>query len=99
MTKSELVKQFAKHNALTRRKALYIIDDVIDIIASELVINRKDVGLGSLGKLACKIRKSRTAKNPQTGESVSVPETTVVIFKSSAELKRLLNPKRYRSYK
>ncbi len=53
--------------------------------------NGKRVELRSFGTFSLRFRNARQARNPRTGESVSVDENYTVIFKPSKELRDRIN--------
>lgn len=65
-------------------------EDVIESIITEIVDTLKkggEVSIAGLGIFSTKVRAARTARNPRTGESVSVPAMKVPKFRASKALK------------
>ena len=65
-------------------------EDVVESIISEIVNALKkgsEVSVAGLGIFSTKTRAARTARNPRTGESVSVPAMRVPKFRASKALK------------
>ena len=90
MTKNELVKELAVSEKLTMTTASKAVDGIIRIV-KESLSKGDDLFLRGFGTLAVVNCAQRTARNPGTGESVIVPAHKSVKFKSSKELKELLN--------
>jgi len=86
MNKKEIVNVLAENMDTTKIAATKVVDNVIDIIASSLE-SGEDVDLYGFGKFKLSKRKAYTARNPQTGEPIDVPEKQVVTFKPSKRLK------------
>ncbi len=86
MTKADLAKAIAKKHKLTQKEAILIIDVILDTITESLVAGEK-VELRGFGNFFTKIRAARIARNPKTGEKVSVPEKRIPAFKASKALK------------
>lgn len=65
-------------------------EEVVESIIGEIVGALKkggEVSVAGLGIFSTKIRAARTARNPRTGESVSVPAMRVPKFRASKALK------------
>jgi integration host factor subunit beta len=59
-----------------------VLDGIAAAIAGGLTVELR--GLGTFGLLVCRERKAR---NPRTGEAVSVPAHRVIYFKPAGKLK------------
>lgn len=77
-----------KHN-LTKKEAGDIVDLVFDTIADTLKDGGR-VDITGFGKFEVKTRAARTGINPQTKETISIPEIKVPGFKASKVLKDLV---------
>jgi DNA-binding protein HU-beta len=53
-----------------------LIDGIIDVVAGG-----DEVNITGFGKFYPVVRKARKGRNPATGESVNIPEKTIVKFK------------------
>ena len=92
MLKSELVQRVAdKSLHLHRSDVEKVVNAVFEEILTALV-RRDRVELRGFGAFAVKVRSARSARNPKTGELVSVPETAHAAFKSGIGVRRRLNP-------
>jgi DNA-binding protein HU-beta/integration host factor subunit beta len=80
VTKKEIAQTIAKELGLTQCEAQEIVQKMFDSIINILVEHGR-VELRNFGVFEVKWRKPRTARNPMTGEKVSVPERCTVIFK------------------
>jgi len=80
VTKREVVQTIAKELGLTQHQAQQIVQKTFDSIVKILVADGR-VEIRNFGVFEVKWRKARTARNPRTGEKVSVPERCTVTFK------------------
>jgi nucleoid DNA-binding protein len=91
MNEAELVKVLAKETGETVAAAKRFLETLKNKMIDELYDNNQFVlyGIGSF-----KVRKSpaTTARNPQTGGTVRVPEQKRVSFKVQKRLRSVLNP-------
>ncbi len=87
MNKSQLVDAVADHASLTNADAAKAVEGVLETVAKSLADGEK-VTIPGFGTFEARGRSARTGRNPQTGESLEVPATTVPAFKAGADLKR-----------
>jgi len=80
MTKKEIIKYISDSVGLTQVETRKVVQGTFDAII-EAIAQRGRIELRNFGVFEVKIRKARKARNPRTGEEVSVPEKRVVIFK------------------
>src|SRR5207247_8361662 len=90
MTKAELVDEVARVVQLTKKQAETIVNIVFDSIVDSLRAGQK-IELRGFGSFRLRSRKSRTGRNPKTGEKVEVPSKKLPYFKPGKELKELIN--------
>jgi len=90
MTKAELVDEVARVVQLTKKQAETIVNIVFDSIVESLRAGEK-IELRGFGSFRLRSRKSRTGRNPKTGEKVDVPSKKIPYFKPGKELKELIN--------
>jgi integration host factor subunit beta len=90
MTKAELVDEVAQAVQLTKKQAEAIVNIVFDSIVGSLRSGEK-IELRGFGSFRLRSRKSRTGRNPKTGEKVDVPSKRIPYFKPGKELKELIN--------
>lgn len=89
MNKTELVAAVAAKTAMSKKDAEKALSAVLETVAETMAAGEK-VQLVGFGTFEAKERKERTAKNPRTGETVSVPATRVPAFKAGQALKTKL---------
>lgn len=90
MTKAELVDEVARTVQVTKKQAETIVNIVFDSIVDSLRSGEK-IELRGFGSFRLRSRKSRTGRNPKTGEKVDVPSKKIPYFKPGKELKELIN--------
>jgi integration host factor subunit beta len=89
--KSELVAKIAAANPhLYQRDVESVVNAILDSITNALARGDR-VELRGFGAFAVKSRPARLGRNPRTGESVSVCEKMVPMFKSGKEMRERLN--------
>jgi len=70
----------------TKVQAEEVVDTVIESIVSTLK-KGEEVSIAGLGIFSTKTRAARQARNPRTGESISVPAMRVPKFRPAKGLK------------
>jgi integration host factor subunit beta len=91
MIKSELVLKIAEQNPhLYQRDVENIVNAILDTIADALARGDR-VELRGFGAFSVKKREARTGRNPRTGETVSVSEKVIPVFKTGKEMRMRLN--------
>lgn len=86
MNKAELIHKIAKDSKITKAQANRAIDSFIDGISRSLKKGEK-TSLVGFGTWSVSRRKSRTGRNPQTGEPIKIPARKVVKWNSGKWLK------------
>jgi integration host factor subunit beta len=88
LTKAELIEALHESQGLTRND----IHECVDALFEELkraMLAGKPVELRGFGTFEVRLRKGRThARNPKTGETVSVADHGVAAFRPGRELRR-----------
>ena len=90
MTKAELVEFIAENADLTKADAGRALEAMIEGIVEGLKDKQK-VTLVGFGTFSAKQREARSGRNPQTGETVQIPDKIVPAFKAGNKLKEALN--------
>jgi DNA-binding protein HU-beta len=91
MTKDEMVEGILRNCGISKANVERFYDGLAKLLCKELDRNG-EVPLPGLGVLRVVKLKARTARNPRTGEAVSVPAKKTVRFRPYKELRDLLNP-------
>ncbi|MFC5996683.1 HU family DNA-binding protein [Pseudonocardia hispaniensis] len=89
MNKSQLVDALAARLG-DRRTAASAVDGLLEIIV-DTVGSGGSVSLTGFGVFEARARAPRVARNPRTGETVSVPATTVPAFRPGTSFKSLVS--------
>ncbi|MFW5801846.1 MAG: HU family DNA-binding protein [Spirochaeta sp.] len=88
LTKAEIVDTIAEQEGLHRRDVQNIIDAFFHEVKTALLDDRV-VEFRGFGTFEVRTRKGRErARNPRTGELVSVDNHGVVVFRPGKELKK-----------
>jgi integration host factor subunit beta len=85
MTKKEIARTIADEMGLPHLRVQGIVQQVFDAII-ETLVQEGGIELRSFGVFQVRRRKPRLARNPKTGEKVSVPAKLVVTFKAGREM-------------
>ena len=83
MNKQELVSRTAKSAGVKKEDTEKVIKALAGVI-TEAVAAEDKVTIADLGIFSCKHRAARTARNPRTGEEVSVPASKAPAFKPAS---------------
>ncbi len=86
MNKAQLVDQLASRTRLTKSQSENVLDAALEIIQKTVSKGEevKLVGFGTFSRLA---RKSRTGRNPKTGQSVAIPGGKIPRFRPGKDFK------------
>lgn len=91
MIKSELVSRIATRNPhLYQRDVENIVNSILDTIGDALARGDR-VELRGFGAFSVKTRDARAGRNPRTGETVSVCEKVIPVFKTGKDMRKRLN--------
>ena len=86
MGKADLIEEVAKAADITKKDAGLAVAALIDTIEIALKKGTK-VQITGFGTFEAAKRKKRTARNPRTGEAITIAATTVPRFKPGQGLK------------
>src|SRR5213080_5235545 len=89
VTKKEIVKKISEDIGLTQLKTKDIVQRTLNAIIQTLVTEGR-IELRNFGVFEVKRRAPRKARNPRTGDRVSVPAKNVVTFKPGKEMEELV---------
>ena len=85
MTKKEMARKIAEQSGISQLLALEVVQMVFDGI-TETLAGEGRIELRNFGVFEVKRRRARQARNPRTGETISVPERSVITFKPGREM-------------
>lgn len=88
MLKTNVIEIVAKEAKLTKKAAKESVEATLDSIKNSLRKGDKVV-LSGFGTFLIRGRKSRTGRNPKTGEAIQLPAMNTIGFIASKALKKL----------
>ena len=90
MNKAELITSMAEKSQLTKKDAESALKAFIDSV-QEALENGDKVQLIGFGTFETRERAAREGRNPRTKETITIPASTVPVFKSGKEFKDRVN--------
>lgn len=88
MNKQELIEKIADSTGLSKKDATNSVECFIDTIQESLKKGEK-VAITGFGTFDIKTSKARQARNPKTGETISIPEKKAPKFKVGKAFKEI----------
>jgi DNA-binding protein HU-beta len=88
MNKADLIEAVAKDCDLNKRQAAEAVESTLSNIKKG--VKKDGVQLIGFGSFTMSKRKSRTGRNPQTGEPIKIAASKTVRFKPGKEFKSKL---------
>lgn len=88
MNKVELINKVAEKSGLKKKDVEAAVNALLDSISEALAEGEK-VQLIGFGTFETRKRKARNGRNPQTGEVIEIPESSVPAFKPGNKLKEV----------
>jgi DNA-binding protein HU-beta len=85
MNKTELIDKVAEESALSKSTAEQVVNSVFSAIAEAMKTGDK-VTLVGFGTFSVSERAAREGRNPQSGQTMSIPAKKVVKFKAGTKL-------------
>jgi integration host factor subunit beta len=85
------VESLANTLNLPKSESERVLAAVVDVLKQALQRGEK-IDLRGLGVFKVRESKPRQARNPRTGEALSIPAKKTAVFKCGKELSVLLNP-------
>jgi nucleoid DNA-binding protein len=86
MTKKDIILKVSDESNLKQIDVKKVVQKTLDCMVEALARGEK-IELRNFGVFKIKQRKSRTGRNPRTGQVVPVPPRKVVVFKPGLEMK------------
>ncbi|PLX80951.1 MAG: integration host factor subunit beta [Desulfuromonas sp.] len=91
MTKSELIERLSlSADVLNKKDAEVIVNTIFDSIGDALAQGDR-VEIRGFGSFTVRQRDAREARNPKSGEIVSIPSKKTPFFKTGKELRHRVN--------
>lgn len=89
MNKEDLVNMIAAKTRLTKKETSHILDSLTETIMDTVASGDKVVLVG-FGTFEPRDRKERKGMNPQTGQPITIPATTVPAFSAGKVFKQMV---------
>ena len=87
-TKQDIIDALYERTGMDRSESRNVIDLVIDEM-KEALLRRQVIELRNFGTFEVKVRKARPkARNPRTGETISIRAHGAVVFRAGRDLKQ-----------
>jgi DNA-binding protein HU-beta len=90
MSKDMIIERMIEEAGISKSQAKKAYDSVFNSITSSLQKGDK-ITLTGFGTFAVGHRKAREGRNPQTGDTIQIPESNVPRFKAGKKLKDAVN--------
>ena len=90
MNKAELITSMAEKSQLTKKDAETALKAFIDSV-QEALENGDKVQLIGFGTFETRERAAREGRNPRTKDTITIPASTVPVFKAGKEFKDRVN--------
>lgn len=91
LTKADIVERVYSKIGFSKKEASDLVELVFTTLKNSLNEGER-VKISGFGNFTVKEKKSRTGRNPQTGEQITISARRVLTFKPSQILKDLINP-------
>jgi integration host factor subunit beta len=87
MTKSELIEELSYLNGmLSKKESELVVNTLLDSIRDALVVGDR-VEIRGFGSFTVRTREAREARNPKSGEIVTIPVKKTAFFKTGKQLR------------
>ncbi|MCY6485712.1 HU family DNA-binding protein [Clostridium aestuarii] len=90
MNKAELIASMAEKSQLTKKETEVALKSFIESVEEALETGDK-VQLIGFGTFETRARAERKGRNPRTKEEITIPASTVPVFKAGKEFKERVN--------
>ena len=90
MTKADIIEQIYEKVGFSKKESSEIVELVFDTIKETLEKGEK-IKISGFGNFVVRAKRSRTGRNPQTGEAIEISARRVLTFRPSQVLKHALN--------
>jgi len=90
MNKAQLISKLSEKIKLSKVESEMFLDATLEII-QKTVADGDDVKLVGFGTFSRSSRKARPARNPKTGEKLTIPSQRVPRFKAGKDFKDSVN--------
>ena len=91
MNKGELIDAIASKTQVTKKEVDAVLSATLESIM-DAVAGGEKVTLVGFGTFEPRKRAAREGRNPQTGKTIQIPETTVPAFSAGKQFKDMVAP-------
>ncbi len=89
MTKSQTMTALSEATGLTKKQAIEVVAQLVQLAYDQA---KSGFTIPGLGKLVVVKRKARMGRNPATGEAIKIPAKTVLKFRIAKAAKDACTP-------
>ncbi|PTM54811.1 HU family DNA-binding protein [Desmospora activa] len=86
MNKHELITRISEKSGMTKKDVESVLNGFMDEVTDALGSGNK-VQLIGFGTFETRKRSQRNGRNPQTGDTITIPASTIPAFKAGSRLK------------
>jgi integration host factor subunit alpha len=90
MTKADLIDAIYEKVGLSKKESTQIVELIFELMRKSLETNQK-VKISGFGNFNIREKNIRRGRNPQTGDEIKISARSVLTFKASPVLKKVLN--------
>ena len=90
MNKSDLISAIAENANMEKNKVEVFLNSFVEVV-EKVVASGDSVQLVGFGTFEKRHRESRTGRNPQTGEELTISASDVPVFKAGKNFKDIVN--------
>jgi integration host factor subunit alpha len=90
MTKADLIDAIYEKVGLSKKESTQIVELIFELMRKALETNQK-VKISGFGNFNIRGKNIRRGRNPQTGDEIKISARSVLTFKASPVLKKVLN--------
>jgi integration host factor subunit alpha len=91
VTKADIVERLYERVGLPKQEVSDVVESVFELMKGKLEAGEK-VKISGFGNFTVRTKQARRGRNPQTGETITLPGRRVLSFKASPLLKDAVNP-------
>ena len=91
LTKADLVDSIHEKIGFSKKEAADMVELIFDTMKAELTGSGGKIKISGFGNFVVREKRSRTGRNPQTGESIEISARRVLTFKPSQVLRAEVN--------
>jgi integration host factor subunit alpha len=91
VTKADIVERLYERVGLPKQEVSDVVESVFELMKGKLEQGEK-VKISGFGNFTVRTKQARRGRNPQTGETITLPARRVLSFKASPLLKDAVNP-------